>query len=93
MVSLSTVTTRTGGAELEQKLQNLQEAHEILENRFKRSMKEVAELSDEKQQLEHVVQQLQLETESIGMYMIFSDGISGLDQIEKYQLCPASLVS
>ncbi|KAK8402432.1 hypothetical protein O3P69_000682 [Scylla paramamosain] len=62
-------TTKLGGTELEQKLQQLQEAHRVLESRFTRSMKEVAELSDEKQQLEHVVAQLQLETESIGDYI------------------------
>ncbi|XP_045134114.1 golgin subfamily A member 2-like isoform X2 [Portunus trituberculatus] len=61
--------TRLGESELEQKLQHLQEAHSVLESRFTRSMKEVAELSDEKQQLEHVVAQLQLETESIGDYI------------------------
>ena len=65
-VVLSGETTRLGGTELEQKLQQLQEAHSVLESRFTRSMKEVADLSDEKQQLEHVVAQLQLETESIG---------------------------
>lgn len=62
-------TTKLGETELEQKLQQLQEAHRVLESRFTRSMKEVAELSDEKQQLEHVVAQLQLETESIGDYI------------------------
>lgn len=58
---------KTRDNELEKKLQDLEAAHTVLESRFNRSMKEVADLSDEKQQLEHVVQQLQLETESIGL--------------------------
>lgn len=41
-------------------------AMEKLEERFTRTMKEVAELSDEKQRLEHLVLQLQGETETIG---------------------------
>lgn len=60
---------KTRDNELEKKLQDLEAAHMVLESRFNRSMKEVADLSDEKQQLEHVVQQLQLETESIGDYI------------------------
>lgn len=71
-LALSEETTKLGETELEQKLQQLQEAHRVLESRFTRSMKEVAELSDEKQQLEHVVAQLQLETESIGACMVFA---------------------
>lgn len=47
-------------------LQQLQDAHNALEKRFSRSMEQVAQLSDEKQQLEHIVQQLQLETDTIG---------------------------
>lgn len=41
-------------------------AMEKLEERFTRTMKEVAALSDEKQRLEHLVLQLQGETETIG---------------------------
>jgi archaellum component FlaC len=41
-------------------------AMEKLEERFTRTMKEVADLSDEKQRLEHLVLQLQGETETIG---------------------------
>lgn len=41
-------------------------AMEKLEERFTRTMKEVAVLSDEKQRLEHLVLQLQGETETIG---------------------------
>lgn len=45
------------------------EAMEKLQERFKRTMLEVAELSDEKQRLEHLVMQLQSETETIGEYI------------------------
>ncbi|KAG5336494.1 GOGA2 protein, partial [Acromyrmex charruanus] len=40
-----------------------------LENRFKETMEKVAELTDEKQKLEHLVLQLQSETETIGEYI------------------------
>ncbi|XP_055390347.1 golgin subfamily A member 2-like [Condylostylus longicornis] len=40
-----------------------------LEERFKKLMGEVADLTDEKQQLEHIVLQLQGETETIGEYI------------------------
>ncbi|XP_029731365.2 golgin subfamily A member 2 [Aedes albopictus] len=46
-----------------------QEAMEKLQERFKRTMLEVAELTDEKQRLEHLVMQLQGETETIGEYI------------------------
>lgn len=38
-----------------------------LEQRFKETMEKVAELTEEKQKLEHLVLQLQNETETIGM--------------------------
>jgi len=41
-----------------------------LEKRFKETMEKVAELTDEKQKLEHLVLQLQGETETIGMLYI-----------------------
>lgn len=44
------------------------EAVRKLEERFKDTMERVAELSDEKQRLEHLVLQLQSETETIGQY-------------------------
>lgn len=37
-----------------------------LQERFKQTMNRIAELSDERQQLEHLVTQLQGETETIG---------------------------
>lgn len=37
-----------------------------LEQRFKQTMERVAELTEEKQKLEHLVLQLQSETETIG---------------------------
>ncbi|XP_012262693.2 golgin subfamily A member 2-like isoform X2 [Athalia rosae] len=45
------------------------EAVKKLEERFKDTMEQVAELSDEKQRLEHLVLQLQSETETIGEYV------------------------
>uniref|UniRef100_A0A8D8RTV6 Golgin subfamily A member 2 n=1 Tax=Cacopsylla melanoneura TaxID=428564 RepID=A0A8D8RTV6_9HEMI len=45
-----------------------QNALRALEEKFKVTMTELAELSDEKQRLEHLVTQLQLETETIGEY-------------------------
>uniref|UniRef100_A0A182VKD6 Golgin subfamily A conserved domain-containing protein n=1 Tax=Anopheles merus TaxID=30066 RepID=A0A182VKD6_ANOME len=45
------------------------EAMEKLQQRFKRTMLEVAELTEEKQRLEHLVLQLQGETETIGEYI------------------------
>jgi hypothetical protein len=44
----------------------MKSAMEKLEDRFARTMKEVADLTDEKQRLEHLVMQLQGETETIG---------------------------
>lgn len=46
-----------------------EEALEKLQERFKRTMLEVAELTEEKQRLEHLVTQLQFETETIGEYI------------------------
>lgn len=39
-----------------------------LEQRFKETMERVAELTEEKQKLEHLVLQLQSETETIGKF-------------------------
>lgn len=41
-----------------------------LEVKFKQTMEQVAELTDEKQRLEHLVLQLQGETETIGIFEI-----------------------
>lgn len=51
----------------------MQYAMEKLQERFTRTMAEVAELSDEKQRLEHLVLQLQGETETIGtvIHLVF----------------------
>lgn len=46
-----------------------EEALEKLQGRFRRTMLEVAELTEEKLRLEHVVMQLQFETETIGEYI------------------------
>ncbi|XP_068208134.1 golgin subfamily A member 2-like [Palaemon carinicauda] len=52
-----------------EEFRKLKEAQEALEKRFSRSMDKVAELSDEKQNLEHIIQQLQIENDSIGDYI------------------------
>lgn len=46
-----------------------EEALEKLQERFRRTMLEVADLTEEKNRLEHVVTQLQFETETIGEYI------------------------
>lgn len=46
-----------------------EKAMEKLEDRFTKMIVEVAELTDEKQRLEHLVTQLQSETETIGEYV------------------------
>lgn len=51
-----------------------------LEKRFKETMEQVAELTDEKQKLEHLVLQLQGETETIGkLFIILSNLFSILN--------------
>lgn len=45
------------------------EAMDKLQARFKRTMNEIADLTEEKQRLEHLVLQLQCETETIGEYI------------------------
>lgn len=45
------------------------EAMDKLQDRFKRTMNEIADLTEEKQRLEHLVMQLQSETETIGEYI------------------------
>jgi hypothetical protein len=52
-------------------------AMEKLEARFTRTMNEVADLTDEKQRLEHLVLQLQGETETIGKITLFYHFVSG----------------
>lgn len=46
-----------------------QEAMEKLQERFTKTMADIAELTDEKQRLEHLVLQLQSETETVGEYI------------------------
>ncbi|XP_055312852.1 golgin subfamily A member 2 [Sitodiplosis mosellana] len=45
------------------------EAMDKLQDRFKRTMNEIADLTEEKHRLEHLVTQLQSETETIGEYI------------------------
>lgn len=47
---------------------SISEPVQKLESRFKETMEKVAELTDEKQRLEHLVLQLQGETETIGNF-------------------------
>lgn len=49
--------------------QYMKNAMKQLEERFKKTMDQIAELSDQKQQLEHLVTQLQGETDTIGDYI------------------------
>lgn len=48
---------------------NQQMAMKQLEEKFTKTMQEIADLEDEKQRLEHLVLQLQDETETIGEYV------------------------
>lgn len=48
---------------------NKENAMKYLEEKVKRTMQEIADLTDEKQRLEHIVLQLQGETETIGEYV------------------------
>lgn len=50
---------------------SLRKAMEQLQVQFTRKMSQIAELNDEKQRLEHIVMQLQSETETIGWYNFF----------------------
>lgn len=45
------------------------EAMDKLQDRFRRTMNEIADLTEEKQRLEHLVMQLQSETETVGEYI------------------------
>lgn len=54
---------------LDERLLNKESAMKHLEEKFKKTMQEIADLTDEKQRLEHLVLQLQGETETIGEYV------------------------
>ncbi|GAB0098597.1 Golgin subfamily A [Sergentomyia squamirostris] len=54
---------------LSAKVMPTEEAMQKLEERFRKTMDDIAELTDEKQRLEHLVTQLQGETETIGEYV------------------------
>ncbi|KAL1457565.1 hypothetical protein WDU94_007778, partial [Cyamophila willieti] len=64
----SDITTQTFAPSGDTDLPVDQNALRALEEKFKVTMTELAEVSDEKQRLEHLVTQLQLETETIGEY-------------------------
>jgi len=53
----------------EEQLLNTENIMKCLEEKVKRTMQEIADLTDEKQRLEHIVMQLQGETETIGEYV------------------------
>ncbi|XP_055703983.1 golgin subfamily A member 2 [Phlebotomus papatasi] len=55
--------------EVEAKILPTEEAMQKLEERFRRTMNDIAELTEEKHRLEHLVTQLQGETETIGEYV------------------------
>lgn len=55
---------------------SIPEPFKKLEKRFKETMEKVAELTDEKQRLEHLVLQLQGETETIGKFLCFNLDLS-----------------
>lgn len=54
---------------LDERLLDKESAMKHLEEKFKKTMQEIADLTDEKQRLEHLVLQLQGETETIGEYV------------------------
>ncbi|KAJ4442233.1 hypothetical protein ANN_12099 [Periplaneta americana] len=60
---------KTNEEEIPKDYESMKVAMEQLEERFTKTMKEVADLTDEKQRLEHLVLQLQGETETIGEYI------------------------
>lgn len=47
--------------------------YKLLEEKFKRVMAENADLKEKNQQLDHMVQQLQFETETIGIVLLLVD--------------------
>ncbi|CAL4171824.1 unnamed protein product, partial [Meganyctiphanes norvegica] len=53
----------------ESKMVSLRNAYNALEERFKRSMQQVAHITEEKTDLEHTIQQLEMETEAVGDYI------------------------
>lgn len=53
----------------QEQLLNTENIMKCLEEKVKRTMQEIADLTDEKQRLEHIVMQLQGETETIGEYV------------------------
>lgn len=53
----------------EQENLDKESAMRCLEEKFKKTMQDIADLTDEKQRLEHLVLQLQSETETIGEYV------------------------
>lgn len=75
-ILVSTVTDETPKmqsviAPVDDNIPIISEPMKKLETRFKETMEKVAELTDDKQRLEHLVLQLQGETETIGTLLIY----------------------
>lgn len=66
---ISVVERKSYGVQTREEELEVSEPLKKLEMRFKDAMEKVAELTDEKQKLEHLVLQLQGETETIGEYI------------------------
>lgn len=62
----TTVNDETNQTTEQEIVSNIPNPMKKLEDRFKETIEKVAELTDEKQKLEHLVLQLQSETETIG---------------------------
>ncbi|XP_035210759.1 golgin subfamily A member 2-like isoform X2 [Stegodyphus dumicola] len=68
-IQLSEGSEANGDVVSQEEYNLMKSAMTQLEERFKQTMNKIAELSDERQQLEHLVTQLQGETETIGDYI------------------------
>lgn len=68
-VELNDDETGTGDVVSKKEYAMIKNAMTQLEERFKQTMNRIAEMTDERQQLEHLVLQLQGETETIGDYI------------------------
>uniref|UniRef100_T1IVN4 Golgin subfamily A conserved domain-containing protein n=1 Tax=Strigamia maritima TaxID=126957 RepID=T1IVN4_STRMM len=67
--NLHQVNSEDGKTVSSSEYENMKDVLSRLEERFKKTMQEIAVLSDQKQELEHLVTQLQGETDTIGEYI------------------------
>ncbi|XP_022256148.1 golgin subfamily A member 2-like [Limulus polyphemus] len=65
LTNLNSITSTSGDIVLKEDHESLKNSMKQLEEKFKKTMDQIAELSDQKQQLEHLVTQLQGETDTI----------------------------